>query len=139
MAKHKGVKRYNPKKKKTFLPNDFRDFLSILSFVGYLGIVLAFVAGITWINDNMTGLFLLLGGASFLIIGKVVNIKKWARDGIQQNELSLLIAIVFGLSSIVIGTMMLFEVVFEKSLYIGILAVVPALTILIDYGVKNKK
>jgi len=127
-------------RKKTLIPNDFRDFLSIISFLGFLGIFLAFQFNLSWINENMTAIFLILGGGSFLIIGKVVTLKRWVRDGIQQNELSQLIAIIFGISSIVIGLLLMFqvEIPIKYFTYIGIIALVPAVYTLIDYVSKNK-
>lgn len=127
------------RKLKTLIPNDFRDFLSIISIVGFIGISLFFFFEISWISDNMTSIFLVLGGASFLVIGKVVTAKKWMRDGIQQNEISQLVAIVFGLSSMVVGLMMMFGVVIGRSNLVGVLALVPAVYIFIDYIAKNKK
>lgn len=126
--------------KKTLFPNDFGDFLRIISFIGFLSIFLVFTFGINWIEDNMTGLFLLLGGASFLVVGKVFTIKKWLSDGIQQNELSQLLSIIFGFSAMVIGILFLvgFAIPIKFYGYIGILALIPSMYTLIDYIVKNR-
>lgn len=125
------------RKLKTLLPNDFRDFLSIISLIGFIGIALSFFFELSWINDNMTSIFLILGGASFMIVGKVVTVKKWAKDGIQQNEISQLIAIVFGISSMIVGVMMMFGAEIGRSNLVGVLAIIPAIYILIDYVAKN--
>lgn len=127
-------------KSKLLIPNDFRDFLSILSFIGFLGIFLAFSFNVNWISENMTAIFLILGGSAFLIVGKVVTLKKWISDGIQQNELSMLLAIVFGFSAIIIGLLLMFGVGIPETLfgYIGIIALIPALYTFIDYIAKNK-
>jgi len=127
-------------KLKKLIPNEFRDFLSIISFVGFIAIFLFFSFNITWLDENMTSIFLILGGASFLVIGKIINIKKWARDGIQQNEVSQLISIVFGLSAIIIGLLFMFDFQIPTKYfgYIGILALVPAVYTLIDYLSKNR-
>jgi glucose-6-phosphate-specific signal transduction histidine kinase len=128
------------RKSKYLIPNDFRDFLSILSFIGFIAIFLSFTFENSWLNDNMTSFFLIIGGSAFLVIGKVFNIKYWARDGIQQNEVSLVIASVFGISAIILGLFLLFQLNIQSNLlgYIGILALVPAIYILIDYVAKNK-
>jgi len=125
---------------KYFIPNDFRDFLSIFSFVGFLGIFMFFTFSNTWITDNTTGIFLIFGGAAFLVIGKAITFRKWIRDGIQQNEISLLIALIFGLSAMIMGFLLIFNMNIPNNLwgYIGILALVPAIYILIDYVAKNK-
>lgn len=127
-------------RKKTLIPNDFRDFLSILSFTGFLAIFLSFAFGITWLNDNMNAIFLILGGSAFLIVGKVFTIKRWIKDGIQQNELSQLISIIFGFSAIVIGILLLAGVTISTKFfgYIGILALVPMIYTFIDYVAKNR-
>lgn len=126
-------------KKKSLIPNDFRDFLSILSFTGFLGIFLSFSFGVNWISENMTAIFLILGGSAFLIVGKVVTIKRWISDGISQNEMSMLMAIVFGLSAIIMGLLLMFGIEIPETLfgYIGIIALIPALYTLIDYIAKN--
>ncbi len=128
-------------RKKSIIPNDFRDFLSILSFVGFLSIFLTFSFGINWIEQNMTGIFLILGGSAFLFVGKVFTARKWLRDGIQQNELSQLLSIIFGLSAIVIGLLIILGISIPTKFYgyIGILALVPAFYTLIDYLAKNTR
>jgi hypothetical protein len=127
--------------KKTLLPNDFRDFLSILSFTGFISIFLVFVFGITIIEENMTGIFLLLGGASFLVVGKVFTIKKWLKDGIQQNEISQLLSIILGFSAMIIGMLFIIgtEIPTKFYGYIGVLALIPAIYTMADYIVKNRK
>lgn len=128
-------------KRKTLVPNDFRDFLSILSFMGFLGIFLSFSFDISWINDNMTGIFLIIGGSAFLVIGKVVSAHRWLRDGINQNEPTQLLSIIIGLSSITIGILLLVNISLPERFlgYIGIIALVPALYTIIDYYLKNNK
>ena len=129
-------------KRKTLIPNDFRDFLSILSFLGFLGIFLSFTFGISWISDNSNGLFLILGGSAFLVVGKVFSLPKWAKNGIQPNlmELTLLVSIIFGLSSMIIGFFLIFGANLPISIqgFVGFLAIPPAVFILFDYIAKNK-
>lgn len=127
--------------KRTLIPNDFRDFLSILSFTGFLAIFLSFTFDINWLNNNMNALFLIIGGSAFLIVGKVVTAKRWIRDGINQNEISQILSIVVGISSVVIGIFLIFGVTISTKLfgYIGILALVPALYTAIDYFSKNRR
>jgi hypothetical protein len=124
---------------KKLIPSDFRDFLSIISAVGFLAIFMAFTLDITWLSENMTAIFLILGGSSFLVIGKAFSIGRWARDGIQQNEVSRLISIVFGLSAMVIGFIFLspYEIPIRLYGYIGFLALVPMIYTIIDYLFKN--
>ena len=126
-------------KRKTLIPNDFRDFLSWISFMGFIGIFLFFTFDIQWISNNTTPIFLILGGSAFLFVGKLFTLKKWISDGIQQNEISMLVALIFGFTSIVIGLLMLFNVEIPTKFlgYIGILALVPAVYTIIDYISKN--
>ncbi len=129
------------RKLKTLIPNDFRDFLSIISFMGFIAIFLSFTFDITWLSKNMDAIFLMLGGSAFLVVGKVVTANQWAKDGIQQNEISQLVSIVFGFSAIVIGLFLLLGMTITTKLfgYIGILALVPAVYTFADYIAKNKK
>lgn len=126
---------------RTLIPNDFRDFLSIISFTGFIGIFLFFMFNITWLNDNMTGIFLLLGGSSFLVIGKVFTAKKWLRDGLEQNELAQLLAILVGFTSIVIGILFIAHVELPEKFLgtVGLVALVPAIYTLMDYIAKNRR
>lgn len=128
-------------RKKTLIPNDFRDFLSIISFIGFLSIFLFFTFDITWLEKNMTGLFLIVGGSSFLVVGKVFTIKKWVKDGIQQNELSQLLSIIFGFSALIIGILFLFGFELSTKYYglVGLLALVPAGYTFLDYISKNTR
>jgi len=128
-------------KKKTLIPNDFRDFLSIISFIGFLSIFLSFTFNLTWLSDNMDSVFLILGGSAFLIVGKVITAKQWVKDGIQQNEISQLVSIVFGFSSIIIGMFLIFGLTITATLfgYVGILALIPAIYTFVDYVTKNIK
>jgi len=127
--------------KKTLIPNDFRDFLSLISFVGFLGIFLAFSFNVNWLQDNATGVFLIIAGLSFLVVGKAFKIKTWAKDGIQQNEISRILALVIGLSSIVIGILLVSGVNIPTRFlgYVGLIALVPAIYTVADYFTKNLK
>lgn len=126
---------------KRLIPDDFRDFLSIISFIGFIAIFLSFTFEISWLSINMNAIFLILGGSAFLVVGKVVSAGKWLRNGIQQNEISQLTAIIFGFSAIVIGLFLIFGINISTKYYalIGILALVPALYTLIDYLAKNRR
>lgn len=126
---------------KRLIPDDFRDFLSILSFVGFLAIFLSYTFEISWLNENMNAVFLILGGSAFLIVGKVVTARHWIKDGIEQNEISQLTAIIFGFASIIIGLFLVFDIEISTKLFgfIGILALVPMTYTFVDYMAKNMK
>ena len=125
---------------KKLLPNDFRDFLSILSFLGFAAIFFEFMLKRTFIADNLSALFLIIGGIGLMVIGKVFNIHKWATDGIQKNETTQLFAVVFGATSLIMGGILIFGFEIPISLYglTGVLAIPPAFFILADYLVKAK-
>jgi len=126
--------------RKTFLPTDFRDWLSLISFIGFIGIFLEFGFEKTLISDSMTALFLLLGGFGLMVLGKVFQIGKWTSDGIQKNEQLQVLAIIVGGSSSILGALLLFDVPISIK-YMGLVAVIalfPALFILIDYWRKNQ-
>lgn len=127
--------------KKTLIPNDFRDFLSLISFVGFLGIFLTFSLDLNWLQNNSTGIFLIIAGLSFLVVGKAFKIKQWAKDGIQYNEFSRILALVIGLSSIIIGILLVANVNIPTRFlgYVGLIALVPAIYTVADYLMKNMR
>ena len=127
--------------KKTLIPTDLRDFLSIFSFIGAVAIFFEFALNNPLLSEKMTPLFLIILGSGLLLIGKVFQIKEWLRDGLQQNETLQVIALVFGLSSMIIGFMLLFNLSLPESIkgFVGFLALVPAAFIFFDYLVKNTR
>lgn len=128
-------------KTKKLIPNDFRDFLSIVSFIVFLGIFLSFSFNINWISNNFNAIFLFLGGISFLVVGKAFQIKSWIKDGIQINEFSQILSIIIGLSSLILGILFFIDISIPERLfgYVGIIALIPAVYTLIDYYKKNLK
>ena len=120
---------------KNLIPTKFNQFLSLLSFIGFIAIFLEFIFGMTWISDNLTDLFLIMGGLGFLVVGKVLTIHSWAMDGFQKNEVIQLVAVVIGGASTLLGMMLLFGLAIPENLtgLVGVLALIPALYILADY------
>ena len=76
-----------------------------------------------------------------MVAGKVFAIKKWAKDGIQQNEVTQVMSIIFGFSSMIIGILLWFGVGLMDTIkgFVGFLALAPAIFIFIDYLAKNTK
>ena len=133
------MQRRSVKMAKGIIPNDFRDFLSILSAIGFLGIFSQFILKSNIISENSTPLFLIIGGAGLMVLGKVFQIKAWLRDGLQQNEYLMLFASIFGISSVVIGILMWANITLplEVTTLAGWLALFPLATIVMDYFAKN--
>ena len=127
-------------KLKTIIPNDLRDFLSIISAIGFIAIFFKFALDNPFLSNNIDSVFLILGGVGLLVIGKVFEIGKWAKDGIQSNEVTQLFAVMFGMVSIVIGVMLFMNLGIPTNLRgtVGILALFPAVFIFFDYISKNK-
>ena len=125
--------------KKGLIPNDFRDFLSVLSIIGFLAIFFEFALNNPFLSDNMTSLFLVIGGVGLMVAGKVFSIREWLRDGLQRNEVSLVLSVVMGVSAMVIGLLMLVGVALPINItgVVGFIALGPALFILLDYISKN--
>ena len=126
-------------KKKSLLPNDFRDFLSIISIIGFISIFFKFALNNPFLSQIQDALFLIIAGAGLLVVGKVFEIKDWLKDGLQKNEVTMLLALVFGLSAMIIGILLIIGMNIPVNLqgYIGLLALVPAIFILLDYLAKN--
>jgi len=127
--------------KKTIIPSDIRDFLAILSIIGFVAIFFKFVLEKPFLSENMTPLFLIIGGLGVLISGKVFTINKWIKDGIQSGEFVFLFAIIFGFVSMILGVLLLtgINLSVKFTSLAGFLALAPALFIFIDYLAKNTK
>lgn len=124
---------------KTLIPNDFRDFLSIASILGLLGTFFLFVLGNPLISENMDAIFLVVSGAGLMVAGKVFQIKEWLRDGLQRNEVTLILSVVIGLAGSVIGVLLLAGITLPERVTSigGYTALFAAIFILIDYVAKN--
>ena len=127
-------------KSKTLIPSDFRDFISVIALIGFIGITSKFLFNNSLITENLDSIFLIFGGSGLLALGKVLEIKKWMKDGIQSSEYIQLFSIVFGLVSIVLGTMLMMNLGVPTVMRgtVGLLALVPATFIVFDYLAKNK-
>lgn len=127
------------RKRKTIVPNDFRDFLSILSFIGFLAIFLRFSLDIPWLDVHLTDMFLIIAGVGLLFVGKVFSIREWTRDGIQRNETTYILALTIGALSFIVGVLLLFNATLSDKFlgFVGFVAVFPAMFILFDYFTKN--
>lgn len=125
--------------KKSLLPNDFRDFLSLASFIGLFGTFLLFVFGNSLISQNIDALFLIISGAGLMVAGNVFQIKKWLSDGLQKNEVTMILSVVIGLSASVIGMLLLVGVSLPQSVTSvgGWVALFSSVFIAFDYLSKN--
>lgn len=126
--------------KKRLVPTDYYDWLAIISFIGYLGIVLQYLFGINFINDRSTSIFLIFAGVGLLFIGNVFEIKQWVGNGIQKGETIQILAIVIGLMALVVGILLIFGVTLGAKFqgFVGIIAIFPAVFIAADYFIKNR-
>ena len=122
-------------RRKGILPRDIRDYLSLLSIFTYIAIFSSLVLESPLLAQNLIPVFLILGGAGALIAGKVFTLRDWIDDGLQPSEYLFVTAIIFGLSSMIIGFFLLFGVP-VTSTFTGIagwFALVPAAFISLDY------
>jgi len=128
-------------KSKTLIPNEFRDYVYISSFLGFLGIFALYILGSSYLSENFTPITLLVGGVGMLIAGKVLTLKDWAKDGIQSNELTLILSLVIGLVSIILGVMGLvgYPISSRYDGLIGTIALFPAVYIALEYFAKNTR
>lgn len=126
-------------KPRTLIPNDFRDFLSLISIFGFIAIFFQYTLNNPFLSDKLIPMFLIIGGSGLMIAGKVFQIKKWTSDGLQKHEISQVLSIIFGLSSIIIGLMIWLGIGIPSNLtgFVGMLALAPAIFILLDYIAKN--
>ncbi len=127
-------------KSRTLLPTDFGDFLAIISAFGFLAIFFEYGLNIDTLMLMSTPVFLILGGFGLMIVGNVLTIKQWTKDGIQPNEYSQLFAVVFGISSVLLGSLILMGVTLPLTIrgWVGLFAFPPLIYIMIHYYLKNK-
>lgn len=120
---------------KKIIPTTFRDYAHLLTLLVFIGIVLSFIFNINFISNNINGIFLFFGGIAFLFIGKAFTIKSWIKDGIQPNEITQILSVIFGGFSIIMGILLFLNVALSDKLsgIIGYVAIYPTLFILIDY------
>lgn len=125
--------------KKTLIPNDFRDFLSIISIFGFVAIFFEFVLGIKFVSDNMNVIFLIIGGLGVMTLSKVFTIRQWVKNGIQRNETLQSLGAIIGTTMVIIGILLAFKVNLGSEIlgYVGIISLFPALFITLDYIAKN--
>lgn len=123
------------KSKRTILPVDFRDYLSIVSFTGFLGMFFKFTLNQPFLSANILPIFLVVSGIGLMVLGKVFTITKWLKDGLQENEILKLFSITFGVSSVVIGILKLISVELSRGVdaFAGFLALFPMALIVADY------
>jgi len=126
--------------RKTLIPNDFRDMLSIISILGMLAIFLRFSFNIDWLDQNLTYLFLFFIGLGFLFSGQFFSIRKWASDGIQGGEIAKITSIVLGVVAIIMSIFLLIGTNLPETILgvVGILGLISAVIIFADYLKKNR-
>lgn len=125
--------------KKTIVPNDFRDFLAIASFLGLFGTFLLFVFGNSIISARMDAIFLIVSGAGLMVAGKVFEVKEWLSDGLQRNEITMVLSIIIGLFASVIGVLLMAGATLSPNITSlgGYVALASAIFIALDYLAKN--
>ena len=72
-------------KRRGLIPEEYRDFLAILSGIGFLFIFLESISQLM-LSQFMKSLFLIISGLGLIKIGNLMDIGKWARDGIQKGQ-----------------------------------------------------
>lgn len=126
---------------KKLIPDDLRDFLSLISLIGFLALFFKFGLDKPFLSEAMDSIFLIVAGVGLMVIGKVFSIGTWVKDGLQKNEVTQLLSLVLGLVMLVIGILMVSGVVLSDRLigFIGIISLFPAIFIFFDYLAKNDK
>ncbi len=95
-------------------PQRFADYLSLISFIGFVLIALKF-GNIIDLTESMTGIFLIGAGFAMITAGNLLRIHKWARDGIQGDQEVLWLATsLLGVFSIASGGALVFGLGLEN-------------------------
>jgi len=123
------------KRRKGLIPNDFGDFLALLSFLGFIAIFFEYGLQKTFLSDALIPLFLIFGGLGLLVVGRVLEIGQWTRDGIQSDELSSVFSLLLGFISIVLGVLIWVGVELVDTIqgWVGLIALIPAVFVVIHY------
>ena len=114
----------------TLFPNDFRDFLSIISILGFLAIFFTFVLNANFLTNNMTTVFLTVGGLGIMSLSKAFRIKQWLKDGLQKDETLQVLGVVIGATMILTGLLFALNITIGERIlgYIGIVSLFPAVS-----------
>ena len=90
----------NSKKSKTR-----KGFDSALAFISLFGFLVIALNSFTELNLSpwTTTFFMIVAGVGLMLEGRVITIGSWIKDGVQGNEVTYLLTIVFGMFMIISG------------------------------------
>lgn len=130
-----------PRKKIHIMPEDFSDFLSLISFFGFVAIFFDFALNNPILSDAIIPIFLILGGIGLMYVGKAFSAHKWLGDGIQKDEFAQIFSSVFGSISIIIGLLIWIGTELSESVmgFAGWVALAPSIFIFLQYLYKSKR
>ena len=82
----------------------FTDGLTIISLWGFVVIALLSF-NITQIDLSVwqTTVLMIIAGGSLLLEGQILTANRWLRNGVQGNEVPMLMTLIVGLFSIIVG------------------------------------
>jgi len=84
----------------------FDDGLALISLFGFLAIALASFSEVN-LAPYQTAVLMIIAGGALLLEGQIMTIKQWGRNGIQGNEVPLLMTLIIGMFTLIAGIMSL--------------------------------
>lgn len=130
-----------PRKKIHLVPEDFADFLSLISLFGFIAIFLDFALDNPILSQAIIPAFLILGGAGLMYVGKFFSVHKWLGDGVQKDEWAQIFSSVFGIITVLIGVLIWLSIELSDKVtgFAGWVALAPAVFIFLQYLYKSKR
>lgn len=84
----------------------FDDALTLISLFGF--IALAFSSFTTFdLSSWQTSFIMIVAGSGLMLEGQILTLAKWGRNGIQGNELPLILTLVVGVFTLIAGILTL--------------------------------
>ena len=80
----------------------FDDALTLISMWGFVAIFLSAFTKLD-LGPWTSGVILIIAGGGLMIEGQISSFLRWSRDGIQSNEVPLILTNLVGIFSIIFG------------------------------------
>ena len=84
----------------------FEDSLLVISIFGFAAITLNSFGKID-LSSFQTAVFMIAAGLGLLVEGQIKTFRQWSRNGIQSNEVPLILTLLVGFFSIIVGILAL--------------------------------
>lgn len=84
----------------------FDDSLSLYSLWGFIALAMLIFLKID-LSAWQTSILLGLAGAGLMMEGNILSVRKWARDGVNGNEVTWMLSIIVGAFALIVAVLKL--------------------------------